>query len=248
MSGPLDELGAVSRATARGDHEGRPTRVVVATRTFPSDLEDVWDAVTSAERIPRWFLPVSGDLRVGGHFQLEGNANGVVLSCDPPHAFSVTWEFAGEVTWLDVRLDGGDGSTTLELQHSAPADDERWAEYGPGAVGVGWDMGLLGLVRHLADGSVVDAAEAMAWAGSTEGREFTRRSSDGWCDAAVAGGEDEHAARAAAARTTAAYTGEPRARAVLTCTPSTSSVTPSGGASSSSSLPESTARVRSSRR
>ena len=25
-------------------------------------------------------------------------------------------------------------------------DDERWAEYGPGAVGVGWDLGLR--VRH----------------------------------------------------------------------------------------------------
>ena len=31
------------------------------------------------ERIPRWFLPVSGDLRLGGRYQLEGNAGGEVL-------------------------------------------------------------------------------------------------------------------------------------------------------------------------
>ena len=44
----------------------------------------MWDAVTSAERIPRWFLPISGDLRLGGRYQLEGNAGGEVLECAPP--------------------------------------------------------------------------------------------------------------------------------------------------------------------
>ena len=31
-------------------------------------IDDVWDACTNPERIPRWFLPVSGDLRLGGRY------------------------------------------------------------------------------------------------------------------------------------------------------------------------------------
>src|SRR5882724_8555264 len=29
-----------------------------------------WDAMTNAERIPRWFLPISADLRLSGRYQL----------------------------------------------------------------------------------------------------------------------------------------------------------------------------------
>ncbi|WP_308168107.1 hypothetical protein [Nonomuraea sp. NEAU-A123] len=44
----------------------------------------MWDACTSAEHIPRWFLPIEGDLRAGGCYRLEGNAGGEVLACEPP--------------------------------------------------------------------------------------------------------------------------------------------------------------------
>ena len=37
----------------------------VSRRTYDAPIEDVWDAVTNPERISRWFLPVSGDLRAG---------------------------------------------------------------------------------------------------------------------------------------------------------------------------------------
>jgi hypothetical protein len=49
----------------------------------------------------------------------------------------------------------------------------------------------------------------MAWLGSENGREFVRRSSDDWCRASIDAGTNSAAARAAAARTTAAYTGVP---------------------------------------
>ena len=65
--------------------------------------------------------------------------------------------------------------------------EEAWAEYGPGAVGVGWDQGLLGLSLHLRGGSVEDP---MAWQLSTEGREFATRSSEAWGEANRAAGAD----------------------------------------------------------
>jgi hypothetical protein len=46
----------------------------------------------------------------------------------------------------------------------------------------------------------------MAWAASAEGREFMTLSSQRWCDASIAAGTDQADARAAADRTTAAYT------------------------------------------
>ena len=57
-------------------------RTVVLRRRYAAAVEDVWDAITDPERIGRWFLPVSGDFRPGGTYQLEGNAGGTILRCE----------------------------------------------------------------------------------------------------------------------------------------------------------------------
>ena len=77
-------IGAVTREVVSGERDGRETKIVVAGRGFDSDIADTWDALTNAERIPRWFLPVSGDLRLGGRYQIEGNAGGTITRCEPP--------------------------------------------------------------------------------------------------------------------------------------------------------------------
>ncbi|HEX6257417.1 MAG TPA: SRPBCC family protein [Euzebyales bacterium] len=202
------QINAVDRTVGARTLAAGEARVITITQTYGAEVGDVWDACTNTERIPRWFLPVRGDLREGGHYQLEGNASGTISSCDPPHRFSATWEFGGDVSWIDVRLtEEADGHTTLMLEHVAHVDDTRWSEFGPGAVGVGWDAALLGLATHLTEGSAVDPDAAAAWAASDEGRWFMGRSSELWRDASVAAGTDPQAAREAADRTTAAYTG-----------------------------------------
>jgi len=203
-------IGAVTRTLETRLHEGRPARVVVAARTYDTTVDDLWDAVTNKARIPRWFLPISGDLRFGGSYQLQGNAGGTITRCEPPRIVGMTWEFGGEVTWLEVTLaPTPNGGARLQLEHIAHVPDARWDEFGPGAVGVGWDTALLGLATYLATGTAVDPREAMAWLGSENGRDFVRHSSDAWCRASIAAGTDVAGARAAAARTTAAYTGVP---------------------------------------
>jgi uncharacterized protein YndB with AHSA1/START domain len=202
------EINSVRRQVGRRVFKAGEARVVTISRTYGSAPDDVWDACTNPERIPRWFLPVSGDLRVGGRFQLQGNAGGTIERCDPPKSFFATWEYGGEVSWIELRLTPAeDGGTRFELEHIAHVDDSRWAEFGPGAVGVGWDLGLLGLSRHLASGASVDPSESMAWLTSDEGRRFVTSSSEAWGEANAAAGEPEESARAAAQRTTAAYTG-----------------------------------------
>ena len=75
-------LGMVDREVGLREHLGRPARVVTAHRTYDTTIDDLWDALTNAERIPRWFLPITGELRLGGHYQLEGNAGGEITRCD----------------------------------------------------------------------------------------------------------------------------------------------------------------------
>jgi len=202
-------IGAVTREVTSREHEGRTARVVVATRTYDTAIDDLWDALTNAERIPRWFLPISGDLRPGGRYQLQGNAGGEITRCEPPRHVALTWGMGGDVSWVTVELaEDPKGGTRLELEHVARVDDERWDQFGPGAVGVGWDLALMGLGRHLETGAAADPQAAMAWMGSPEGKDFMRRASDDWCRASIASGTEAAPARAGAARTTAFYTGE----------------------------------------
>ena len=56
---------------------------MIISQVYAAAVGDVWDACTNPERIPRWFVPVSGDLRLGGRYQIEGNASGTIERCDP---------------------------------------------------------------------------------------------------------------------------------------------------------------------
>jgi len=206
---PVSAAGLVTRELRTGEREGARTRIAVARREYPTDPADLWNALTDSDRIPRWFLPISGDLTVGGRYSLEGNASGVVESCDAPRRFAVTWEMMGAPSWLEISLSPTDGGTELELVHEAHVPEEFWGVYGPGAVGIGWDGALMGLDAHLVSGESVDPSEAMTFPFTDEGRAFYRAAADGWTDAAIAAGEDADAMRAAGEGAFAFYTTMP---------------------------------------
>ncbi|MFD6950181.1 polyketide cyclase [Nocardiopsis sp. TSRI0078] len=203
----LDAVGRSVGISGAGDETA-----VTLTQDYDAPVEDLWDACTSAERLPRWFLPVTGDLREGGTYQLEGNAGGRVLSCDPPNSFRITWEFHGSASEVEARLTAlSDTRTRFALTHVAPLND-FWAEFGPGATGIGWEMGLLGLFLHLSSGA--DAPpETTEWGRSEEARRFMELSGRLWGEAHAAAGADPEEAAAAAGRTVAFYTADPEAEA-----------------------------------
>lgn len=202
-----EHISAVGRTVGTRTLEAGEARVVTLTRTYDAPVDEVWDACTNIERIPRWFAPVTGELRLGGRYQVEGNAGGTIERCDPPRSFAATWEFGGQVSGIDVRVDPAEEGAVLTLEHVGHVDDEFWERFGPGAVGVGWELGLLGLAGHLGAPGVPAAAEGEAWAMSDEGREFSTLSAEAWGEAHAASGADPVAARESAARTTAFYTG-----------------------------------------
>lgn len=128
-----------------------------------------------------------------------------ITACEPPSHLALTWEFGGEVSWVEVHLaDDGTGRTRLTLTHTAHLTD-HYAQYGPGATGVGWELGVVALALHLAGQPMLDEE---AFGASPEGKRFMTASSEGWGQASIASGTDAEAARAAATRTTAFYTGE----------------------------------------
>ena len=201
------QLNAATRYVSSMERDGESAHAVTVVRSYPTTVVDLWDAVTNGQRISRWFLPISGDLELDGRYQLEGNAGGMITACRRPSHFGVTWEFGGDVSWVEVDIsEDGNGDPRLSLTHTA-RHSPHWDEYGPGAAGVGWEMGLMGLSIHIAQPDE-PLQDETAFVASPEGRAFIAGSSRGWEEAAVADGTDPAAARAAAERTTAFYTGE----------------------------------------
>jgi uncharacterized protein YndB with AHSA1/START domain len=171
------QLNAIHREVERQPAAGGAgERVsVLLRRGYDTPIQDVWDAVTQPDRIQRWLMPISGELRVGGTFQLEGNAGGEILTCEPPRLLRVT--FGDPNSIVEVRLtsqDGGD--TVLELEHTVPIE---MAQSGAGAlyVGPGWDGALMGLGLFLGGEAVGDPVAA---ASSPEAQEFSKRSVHAW--------------------------------------------------------------------
>ena len=207
-----NQINGVERRVVSMDWQGKPARAVVTDRIYATDIEDLWDAIVTPERLTRWFMPITGDLREGGDYQLEGNAGGKIIHCDNPARLAVTWEFNGGIGWLNVKLDRQEKEQTrLTLEHIAHEEADFlafWDQFGPGALGVGWDLMTFGLTDHLAEKEESPAPDQEAWLKTETGRDFVRMSSDAWVAAAVGFGTDAQVARDAGEHTFAFYIGE----------------------------------------
>ena len=126
-------LGAVEVSVLTLERDGRPARAVTILAAARRRL---WNAVTNRERIPRWFLPIGGDLELGGRCQLEGNAGGAITACERPSHFALTWEFGGNVSWVEACLsDDGAPRARLALTHTALFSGNTGTSTGPARSG-----------------------------------------------------------------------------------------------------------------
>lgn len=149
---------------ARVIHAGK-ARVAVFTRTYETTVEDLWDACTNPERLRRWYVPVTGDLRVGGRFEQVNMGSGTILVCDAPRLLKVS--LGGGADEIELRLSPGprDESATLELQHATTLDAHEIAGQTYDAIfcmGGGYYPRLLALDLHLR-GTLPDDYDSVAF-------------------------------------------------------------------------------------
>jgi uncharacterized protein YndB with AHSA1/START domain len=204
-------FGASFREVGKSERDGKPTRIVRASRTYPTNQSDLWSALTEKVRIKRWFAEVSGDLELGGRFAIKDNADGEIIACEPPRTLALTWEFSGNISWVRVTVEEAEDGALLTLEHEMPTDEEseaHWLQYGPGATGVGWEMAFIGLDVHLSgDGRPLLDAGA-AWAEGAQGKATLRTWAKAWGEAHVRSGAPKLVANGMADRTADFYTGE----------------------------------------
>ena len=110
---------------------------------------------------------------------------------------------------LEITKD--DGGALLTLTHEIPTDPEsqaHWQKYGPGATGVGWEWAFWGLEGHLLQPKSPLTEAGEAWAISAQGKATLRTWAMAWGQVDASSGTAEQAAKEAAKRTAAFYTGE----------------------------------------
>lgn len=202
-------LQTTSRAVRNSERDGKPVKVLEVSRSFATDKATLWGMLTTPEKLAKCFLPVSGDLKVGGRFQFEGNAGGEILACEPYDKISVTWEMQGQPSWVDLTFESVEGGTSMKLQHIAEVPDEFWVQFGPGAVGIGWELGLAGLTKYIETDGAFTSADGMGWVMSDEGKQVIAGSNDGWVVASIASGTPEQEAKTAGETVYGFYTGTP---------------------------------------
>lgn len=190
-------------------HNGEPARYVGGSRKFATSPEDLWEAITSIDRIPRWFSTVTGELKLGGRYKVEGNAEGEILKCDPPELLHLTWEIHENVSWLNITLEADGPATILSLEHimlKDDASDAHWAKYGPGAAGVGWDLSFMGMALHIEnDGAAIDTKAFEAWMSTEPGKDYIRKCAKDWGAAHIRSGEGKKIAEKMATATANFY-------------------------------------------
>lgn len=145
---PLVQRSVTNRRITDG-----PAHAVVLRRRFDAPIQDVWSAITTPNRIDRFFLPVSGDFREGGSYAFEGQASGKILACDAPSLLRLEWipPDRGEADQVELRLTAdGDDATSLDLEHASIADvfhtDLSGDKFSPA---IGWEGPLHFLGEYL---------------------------------------------------------------------------------------------------
>jgi uncharacterized protein YndB with AHSA1/START domain len=95
-------------------------------RTLPHSIDEVWDAITNAEKLRYWFTDIEMDLKPGAtitfHFRDENKtvSQGKVVSIDQPNKFVFTWETELGVWEL---FSEGKNKTRLVFTYSRLADE-----------------------------------------------------------------------------------------------------------------------------
>jgi uncharacterized protein YndB with AHSA1/START domain len=116
---------------------------------YETDIDDLWSALTDAQRLARWIAEVEGDLRLGGAFRATFTSGwegpGRVDACDPPRHLLVTMTPGGEEETVIEAVLVADGDQTRLVVEERGLPLEELAAHG-----AGWQAHLEDLAAHSA--------------------------------------------------------------------------------------------------
>ena len=88
---------------------------------YATDIDDLWSALTTPDRLTRWIADVEGELSVGGTFHARFTSGwegpGRVDVCEPPHRLLLTMDPGTPdetVIEADLRTDGAHTQLVIE--------------------------------------------------------------------------------------------------------------------------------------
>lgn len=115
---------------------------------YDTDIDDLWEACTSPERLARWIAQVSGDLRVGGTVEMTYTSTwtgpGRIEVCEAPHHLLIVAEPGTEdETEIEVWLTAEGDRTRLVVEDRGLQRDKVHFH------GAGWQVHLEDLGRSL---------------------------------------------------------------------------------------------------
>ena len=135
---------------------------------YDTDIQDLWEACTTPERLRRWIAEVSGDLREGGTinavFTSTWSGPARIEVCDSPHHLVLTTEpGTAEESVIELWLTAeGSRSRLVVEERGLPVDALPFH-------GAGWQVHLEDLARSIASdgpahvGGWSEQAPAAAW-------------------------------------------------------------------------------------
>jgi uncharacterized protein YndB with AHSA1/START domain len=134
-------LGSLREENGRG--------VIHVEDVYPTDIDDMWSAISQPERLKRWLVDVEGDTAVGGSFTARFTSgwegNGRVDVCDAPHRIVVTMSDGGtDETVTEATLTPEGTGTRLVIEERGLPLDE-YAGHGSG-----WQAHIEDLALYLA--------------------------------------------------------------------------------------------------
>jgi uncharacterized protein YndB with AHSA1/START domain len=133
-------LGSLREENGRG--------VIRVEDVYPTDIDDLWSAVSEPERLKRWLVAIEGDTSIGGSFTARFTSGwegtGRVDLCDAPHRLLVTTFGEGDETVMEATLTPEGAGTRLVIEERGLSLEEYPAH------GSGWQAHIEDLALYLA--------------------------------------------------------------------------------------------------
>ena len=161
-------LGAVTRSVESTTHDGRPAKVAVATRTYPTSPDDLWDALTDPERHPPLVRcpsrATSGSAAASSRGQRRRRGARPATRPTPPRPHLGVRRRS--CRWVDVHArrlsDDVDDAASCGTRPSC-SDHGPLGHVRPRRRRLGWELSLIGLAEHLTSARPMNPSEVEAW-------------------------------------------------------------------------------------